>query len=328
VSLVDNILDMKYFKDFIPRLAQQNIDLHLFYEVKANLKKEQIRLLREAGIVTIQPGIESLSTEILRMMRKGVTALQNVQLLKWCKELGVDVRWNVLWGFPEEATDEYAHMAERVPWLFHLRPPIGFGPIRLDRFSPYFEQAASFGFTEVEPSPAYGYVYPMAPAALANLAYYFTDASTATRRGTAYTRPLEAQLTRWRSAHAASDLFTVEKGDQLLIFDTRPAAHEVLLKISGVERALYQECDAIRSAAQLQRFVNNRFGTEITVEEIEQRLQPLLDRGLMIQEGTKYLSLAIPVGTYIPDKTVLASFFSILEHTRTAQTEETAVEVS
>jgi hypothetical protein len=31
-------------------------------------------------------------------MRKGVTALQNIQLLKWCTELGVRPYWNVLWG--------------------------------------------------------------------------------------------------------------------------------------------------------------------------------------------------------------------------------------
>ncbi len=38
----------------------------------------------------------------------------------------------------------------------------------LDRFSPYYEQAASFDFTDVEPFPAYSYVYPLAPAVLAN----------------------------------------------------------------------------------------------------------------------------------------------------------------
>ena len=56
----------------------------MFYEVKSNLRKEDVRQLREAGVVAIQPGIESLSDEVLRIMRKGVSALQNIQLLKGC----------------------------------------------------------------------------------------------------------------------------------------------------------------------------------------------------------------------------------------------------
>ena len=44
----------------------------------------------------IQPGIESLSDHVLKLMRKGTTALQNIQLLKWCREYGVQPEWNLL----------------------------------------------------------------------------------------------------------------------------------------------------------------------------------------------------------------------------------------
>ena len=47
-----------------------------------------MRLLRDAGVTTIQPGIESFSDRVLKLMKKGVTGLQNIQLLKWCKEIG------------------------------------------------------------------------------------------------------------------------------------------------------------------------------------------------------------------------------------------------
>ncbi|MCI0442202.1 radical SAM protein, partial [bacterium] len=106
----DSILDLRYYKDYIPKLAERTTKLDLFYEVKANLKKVQIRLLRDAGVRTIQPGIESFSNSILQLMGKGVSALQNIQLLKWCKELGVSVYWNLLWGFPGEDPLEYDRM--------------------------------------------------------------------------------------------------------------------------------------------------------------------------------------------------------------------------
>src|SRR5579872_2764363 len=105
---------MRYFGDFIPELIEAKLGLELFFEVKANLKKEQLRMLRDAGARSLQPGVESLSTSVLSVMDKGVRGLQNVQLLKWCKELGIVPRWNLLWGFPGEPEAEYARMAEDV----------------------------------------------------------------------------------------------------------------------------------------------------------------------------------------------------------------------
>jgi radical SAM superfamily enzyme YgiQ (UPF0313 family) len=85
--VVDNILDMHYFKDLIPELAKQKLGLDLYYEVKSNLRKEQLRAMRDAGITWIQPGIESFSNDVLGRMKKCVSGIQNIQVLKWCTEL-------------------------------------------------------------------------------------------------------------------------------------------------------------------------------------------------------------------------------------------------
>ncbi|MBM4258600.1 MAG: hypothetical protein FJ147_22210 [Deltaproteobacteria bacterium] len=42
VEVVDNILDMKYFNDMLPQLAQRHSPAQLFYEVKANLNRRQV----------------------------------------------------------------------------------------------------------------------------------------------------------------------------------------------------------------------------------------------------------------------------------------------
>jgi hypothetical protein len=41
----DNILDMDYFRRLLPKLEEVDSDIELFYEVKANLKREQVRAL-------------------------------------------------------------------------------------------------------------------------------------------------------------------------------------------------------------------------------------------------------------------------------------------
>ena len=49
---------------------------------RIRLRKSQLQTMVAGGVTRIQPGIESLSTSILRLMRKGASRLQNIQLLK------------------------------------------------------------------------------------------------------------------------------------------------------------------------------------------------------------------------------------------------------
>ena len=117
---VDYILNRAYFDDLLPRLRDAGYDLRIFCETKANLRREEVRLLHDAGFTAIQAGVESMSTPVLKLMRKGVTALQNLRLLKWCAEYDVRLYWNVLYGIPGEPTEAYEVMAELVPSRAHL----------------------------------------------------------------------------------------------------------------------------------------------------------------------------------------------------------------
>ena len=103
LSAVDNILDYRYFNSVIPQLAKlrdSGTNFDIFYEVKANIKFEKLELMASAGIKNIQPGIESLSTNVLQLMRKGIKAIHNVQLLKHCRELEITPHWNLIWRYP------------------------------------------------------------------------------------------------------------------------------------------------------------------------------------------------------------------------------------
>jgi len=282
---VDTILDVRYFETLIPQLIRSPLPLDLFYALKANLRKDQLRALRAAGILDIQPGIESLHDGILKLMRKGETGLQNIQLLKWCRDLGLRPKWNFLWGFPGEPVEAYEQMARLVPLLTHLTPPQSANRIRLDRFSPNFEQGAELGFADIEPAPAYKYIYPFAPETIRHLAYHFAFRYPDGRDVAAYTQPLAQEIERWRSVHSESGLFLENRGEELRIWDLRPAASELLTVWTGVERSLLLACDRIRSLQQLT--------AEFSIDDIEQRLQPLLERGLIIRQGDRLLSLAL-----------------------------------
>ncbi len=138
LEAVDNIMDHNYLDKLCLSLIEERSDYQIFYEVKSNLKQAQLRTMAQAGITSIQPGIESLSSHVLALMRKGVTMLQNVRLLKWAYYYGMRVGWNILTGFPGEVPDDYDRQLLILPLLRHLPPPSGSGRIWLERFSPYF----------------------------------------------------------------------------------------------------------------------------------------------------------------------------------------------
>lgn len=305
IHVVDCILDMKYFKDFLPRLAELDPKLDLFYEVKANMKKEQVQILYDAGVRTIQPGIESFSNSTLQLMGKGVSALQNIQLLKWCKELGLKVSWNILWGFPGEDPQEFHQMAELLPYLAHLPAPQAGCRIRLDRFSPNYEMAKQFGITKVKPHPAYFHIYPLAPEAVANLAYYFDYDYSEHRDVMSYTNDLWHEVKKWCDMQEQSDLFYADNGSHLLIWDLRPAAVQPLTVLNGLQRTLYEKCQTPQTLNDLERLIQTK--------SIEALLDPIIHRKLMIQNQKSYLSLAIPLGVYQPKGSVLEKFCAMLQ---------------
>lgn len=221
VAVVDNILDMHYFGSVLPELARRGAPLGLFYEVKANLTRDQVQLLARAGVQHVQPGIESLSDAVLALMRKGTTALQNVQLLKWCAEFGVVPEWNFLYGFPGEDPAEYAAMVPLVERIRHLTPPSGHGPLRLDRFSPYHGDPGGFGMCAVRPTTPYAFLYDVEPDELMRIAYYF-DFEHADGRDLTYVAPVLERVVVWSAAGPSGSLTVQSRPDgSALVVDTR-----------------------------------------------------------------------------------------------------------
>lgn len=195
---VDNILPRSYLKDVFPHLAPPP-HVTLFYEVKADLKPHEMEVLAHARVTELQPGIESLATSTLKLMRKGTTAFQNITFMKNCVVHGLNPLWNLLLGFPGETVEVYEKYIADIPSLVHLPPPAGAFPVRFDRFSPYFTRAAEYGL-ELRPSDFFRFIYPYDEEVLAGMVYYFVDHNyRATYLATLseWNDRIQAQVVRW-----------------------------------------------------------------------------------------------------------------------------------
>jgi len=293
---VDDIIDLAHIRDLLPLLKDAECDLDIFYETKANLNKDQIRAFHDAGVSEIQPGIESLSTPILRLMRKGVTALHNIRLLKWCAEIGVEPQWNLLYGFPDEPPEEYQRMADLIPSLVHLHPPL-FCPIQIQRFSPYFERAGDFGIEIVGPMPYYRFLYPVPPASLSNLVYDFDHRYRDGRDPSSYTARAKEATERWRESAASSlKSLSYRRGPGFLIVnDRRPGFDEADYEFEDIEAKIYLACDAGATVERIRSLLLADNDDAPEAHEIREFLDDLVDARLMYREGNSYLSLAVAV---------------------------------
>jgi ribosomal peptide maturation radical SAM protein 1 len=291
----DNILDMRYFNTLLPMLKQADLDLAFVCEMKTNLNRSQVEVLLEAGLGAAQLGIETFSTPVLKLIGKGATALQNVQALKWFSEPGIEVKWNVLYGFPNENPADYAALAELIPSLVHLAPPLATGRVRLDRFSPYFRNPAAHGMINPRPNRAFPYVYPFPPDVLARMAYYYEYDYADGRNPTDYAAAMLQAVEKWQELKGTVTLRYWDRPDGVLILtDTRPAAATFQQRLTRIERAVYLFCDTGRSLRKISEFAaNTTDGSAADQPTLRRMLEQWIDQRIMAQLDNRYLSLAL-----------------------------------
>jgi ribosomal peptide maturation radical SAM protein 1 len=292
LAAVDNIVDPDYLEKLFGPLATSGTDYDLFYEVKSNLTRAQIRALAAGGVRSIQPGIESLSTPVLRRMRKGVKAIQNVNTLRWARYYGVDVGWNVLWGFPGETEEEYARQLVLLRLLGHLQPPGGAGRIWMERFSPLFTDREAFPARHVRPEASYRYVYP-ARVDLDRVAYFFDYELENTLPDGVYEATgkwVEEWQAAWQDGRRPTLTFWSSPG--LVQIEDRRAADTVgVHTFRGPLAAAYAACgNRPVSAAEVRRGL----ALDWTDAETAAILDEFCTRGVMMRDGELFLSLALP----------------------------------
>jgi ribosomal peptide maturation radical SAM protein 1 len=298
IQVVDNIMPHNYFDTFFPLVTEHRPYDTLFYEIKANLRPEQIRQLRDAGVKFLQPGVESLSTPILKLMRKGITAIGNVQTLKYATENGIWLVWSILCGVPGEEVGHYEEMASLIPKLYHLNPPRGISEITIDRHSPLHRSPTDFGL-EIQPARSYTWLYGLDDELTKELAYWFEDKRRSEGRMTYYQLPeyvksCQRRLQIWKNSFLKQGgvRFDYEvNGDALELMDTR-TGEEKHVALVGVEKSVAEACCRVTSSSGIVKAVES-----VCVNAGEQAIRSVLDglvaRDIVMCEGDRYLFLAL-----------------------------------
>jgi ribosomal peptide maturation radical SAM protein 1 len=292
--MVDSVMPRDCATTLLRSLIDTGEERCLFYEIRATHTEADIRAAAAAGVRVVQPGVESLSTPILRLMHKGTTALQNIATLKWCCENRIQANWNIIIGTPQEPEGEYERMAALVPRLYHLDPP-SLVMLALHRFSPYFHAPASYGIKVEAPAEYYGHVYGGPVSGLMDLARSFRFSYLDNRDPQIYSSRLRAAVDSWRRLAKREDgrLLYWMGPDFLLIEDGRTGEDRAQVVLRDIDARVYAACTSPASVAQVAWQLRRPGAASPDKALVSERLEALVEAGLMFAERGRYLALAV-----------------------------------
>jgi ribosomal peptide maturation radical SAM protein 1 len=244
IFATDLIFPHAYFKTLLPVLAERRYGYSIYYETKSNLTRERLEQMRAAGINQLQPGIESLDSATLKKMRKGVSAYQNVRLLKWCVELSINVFWNILLHTPGESAESLQKTRELVPKITHLRPPVdGCVTVRVDRFSPMHADPQEFGIVGLAPSPGYSLAYRLSDEEIQALAYHFVPSCNSKNHDyEVAASQLANAVHHWHKRAGRASLILMHHTCGALVLDRR-SDQSVEIELSPTEAAILHQAN-------------------------------------------------------------------------------------
>ncbi|MBT0769859.1 RiPP maturation radical SAM C-methyltransferase [Kineosporia sp. J2-2] len=296
IAFTDNILDPAYLDSLLPRVSAAGWDLRIFYEVKSNLRPEQMRALSAPGVTVVQPGIENLSSGPLELMDKGTTGAAQVRALRLFLQHGIFPGWNYLYGFPgEQWHQDYADVVRQMPALVHLPPPSHAIRFSLERFSPLFDRP-ELGIDD--PRRALGWyrlVYDLPDDELVDLAYIFEYQPRGISEAQA--RELHSAVDQWKAGYEHSSLSLRACGDSLTIRDRRAGWASADHVLRNDEAIVYSTLERHLSLPGLKAALRAG-GCDIPEKELSVLLGDWLEAGLVYRDVFRrqenWVALAVP----------------------------------
>jgi len=296
----DEMCSPAFFNEFFPKLASmEKPPFILSFDVRATLEEHNVKLLRDAGCVWLQPGIESLSDKALNCMRKGISSAVAIRLLRLGIENGIGISWNILRGFPNEQSEWYDEIAELVPALTHIEPPYTFGQLRIDRNSLYQREPERFGLN-LSPAKFYRHLYPLDDVALKKIASFFENDNgpTGLSADDPSVQKLSSAIEAWKkSFHGDQEkrphVYLLDKNTRI-VEDTRPCAKDRVCELSDMQLRLLTACRDPLPIACAGKVLSQR-GFSEPEQVLNAIIEKLLDLRFLVKAGNSIISVVCTV---------------------------------
>ena len=294
LAFADNALPVKQAAAIFDGIRKQSRGLSIFAEIRATSPLSLIQKMRQAGVDTVQVGIEALSSRLLGKMNKGVRAIDNLCLMKHCEAAGIINASNLMLHFPSSDAEDIAQTLHCLSFARWYRPlkTVSFW-LGLD--SPVFRFPEQFQIRSVFNHPRLKKLFPATVAG--QLRFMIQGYRGDRQQQQKLWRGVEQTVGQWHREYAlvqrqtkGRPALSYREGGQFLIIDQhRPEAPVAKHRLTGTSAQIYRFCHTPRTLEQ----ISERFASHST-EQIQSFLHSMEDKQLTFSEDGVYLSLAVP----------------------------------
>jgi radical SAM superfamily enzyme YgiQ (UPF0313 family) len=292
LAFADNTLPQKQAARIFDGIGALNFDLSIFAEIRATTPPSTLRIMKRAGLETVQVGIESLSSRLLKKMNKGVRAIDNLCLMKHCEAAGIANASNLMLHFPSSDADDVAQTLECLKFARWYRPlkTVSFW-LGLDspvcRFPERFHIRSTFNHPHLK---------KVFPASVAGGFRFMIQGYRGDRqRQRKLWRSVQRDVRQWHKTYAAVQrqihgrpALAYRDGGRFIVIDQHfPQMPVVRHRLAGTSADIYRYCHAPRSLEQ----IAERFAA-FDRRQIRSFLQSMVAKRLIFAENDWYLSLA------------------------------------
>jgi ribosomal peptide maturation radical SAM protein 1 len=294
-AFMDNALPTISIKPIFSEIRDLKKEFRFFAEIRAGLPEAILSVLKTAGVEEVQIGIEALSTQMLRKLNKGTTAIQNIEIMKHCEALGIKNNSNLLVQFPGSDQTDIAETLGAIDFAMPFRP-LKIVHFWLGLASPVCESPKTFGLFNVKNHPHYSSMFP--ESVHRKLRFMIQSYRSDRIYQKKLWKPVKDKVSHWektygelfRKARAHPILFYEDGREFLIIRQRRVGKHSITHRLTGPSRKIYLFCGHARSI----RRILAEF-PRLTEDTLMPFLKMMTEKKLMFKDANKFLSLAVPL---------------------------------
>lgn len=286
----DNALPPKETDTFFSTLAETETDYDFFAEVRVITDPDTLRRYRKGGLTTIQVGIESLSTSLLKKMNKGTTAIENIAAMRQSAEAGIQLEGNLITDFPGSTTEEVAETLKNLDFILPYTP-LSAASFFLGHGSPVASNPTAYGIVALTWHAKNQQLFPKDTLNGLSMLIkgYRGDRLIQKKKWQEVKMKIESWHQFHRSRNSNHPPLSYRDGNQFLLIRQEQMKGPTLQhRLQGNSRKLYLFCRRIRSMKEISR----EFPT-IKKSTMRRFFHDLHHKKLLFQENDHFLALAV-----------------------------------
>ena len=295
-TFTDNMLPPQESQQLFTMTEKLPVDLNFFAEIRVPGRGEKIgevvNLYKRGGLSTVQVGIESLSSSLLKKMKKGTGVMENIAVMRAAHEHSLSLEGNLIVQFPGSTQDEVDETLENLAYVFPY-PPLAAAVFFLGYDCPVYHAPGNFNIRAIVNHSNNRRLFPK--KILGKLLPIVMDYRGDKTHQKTIWEPVVARIKDWQLYHEKRKvparhrpLLSYRDGGDFLLIRQELIGEILHHRLKGSSRGIYLYCTRIRSEEE----IFEKFPT-IPKERLLAFLADLTKKRLVFSEKNRYIALAV-----------------------------------